>query len=70
MDGPELMTVPEVAELLRVKAARCYELARTGQIPVVKLGRQVRIDAARLRAFIRDGGVSLPGGWRRMSCKQ
>ena len=61
----ELLTVPEAARLLRVKVARGYELARTGQIPTVRLGRQVRVDAERLAVFIREGGASLPGGWRR-----
>ncbi|MBZ5674754.1 MAG: helix-turn-helix domain-containing protein [Acidobacteriia bacterium] len=61
----ELLTVPEVAKLLRVKVARCYELARTGQIPVVKIGRQVRVDGDRLATFIREGGAPLPDGWRR-----
>jgi len=57
----QLLTVPEAAELLRVKPARGYELARTGRIPIVRLGRQVRVDAGRLAALIRDGGFGLPG---------
>jgi excisionase family DNA binding protein len=61
----QLLTVPEAAELLRVKVARGYELARTGQIPTVRLGRQVRIDAGRLAAFIRDGGSGLQNESRR-----
>ena len=60
-----LMTINEAAEVLRVTAARAYELARTGQIPTVKIGRQVRVDRERLTDFIRNGGASLPGGWRR-----
>jgi excisionase family DNA binding protein len=60
-----LLTVAEVAQILRVSVPRCYELARTAQIPVVKIGRPTRIDSERLTAFIREGGASLPGGWRR-----
>jgi len=39
-----------------VTERRAYHLARSGQLPVVYLGRQVRIDSEALRRFIRDGG--------------
>ena len=40
----ELLTVPEVAERLRVKKSRAYELCRTKVIPSVRLGvRQIRV---------------------------
>ena len=54
-----LLTVPEVAKLLNVSVPRCYELTRTGKIPVVKLGRQTRIDPERLKQFLDAGGASL-----------
>ena len=62
-----LLTVEEVSNLLRVPRARAYELCREGLIPVVHLGRQVRIDEAQLRRWIELGGQALPGGWRRDS---
>ena len=59
-----LLTAEEAAQLLRISVARLYELARTRKIPVVRLGRQVRIPAAALQAWIAVGGSPLPGGWR------
>lgn len=59
------MTVAEAAALLRVSRLRVYDLAREGRLGgVVRLGRQIRIDAARLRAWIEAGGEGLAGGWR------
>ena len=52
----KLLTVPEVAQVLRVPVARAYELTRSGVIPCVRLGRQVRVSEAALRRFISDGG--------------
>ena len=60
-----LMTVSEAAELLRLRPARVYQLGRAGVLPVVHLGRQVRVDEQALRDWIARGGQALSGGWRR-----
>jgi excisionase family DNA binding protein len=61
----ELLTLEQTAKVLRVKYARAAELARDGVIPVVRLGRQIRVDPERLSNFISRGGKALPGGWRK-----
>ena len=61
----QLLRMREVAEILDVTLHRAYELARTGVIPTVRIGRQLRVDADRLQEWIDSGGQSLPGGWRR-----
>lgn len=62
----KLLTLQEVAEILRITYWRCADLARQGVLPgVVKLGRQYRIDPRKLEEFIQAGGRALPGGWRR-----
>ena len=61
----ELLTIPEVARLLRVRPIRAYQLVRDGVIPGVRLGRQVRVEKNTLLAWIGHGGKPLPGGWRR-----
>jgi excisionase family DNA binding protein len=61
----KLLTMDEVAPILNVTVARAYDLARTGVLPLVKLGRQVRVDEARLTEWINAGGSALPGGWRK-----
>lgn len=60
----KLLLICEVAELLNVSTSRAYALARSGTLPTVRLGRQLRIDAERLEKWIADGGQALSGGWR------
>ena len=55
----KLLTIPEVARVLRVREPRAYQLARDVQIPVVSLGRQVRVDEAALREWVINGGRPL-----------
>lgn len=51
-----LLTITEVAEILTVSTQRAYELARKGLLPVVRLGRQVRVAPAQLADWIVRGG--------------
>ena len=60
-----LLTIKETSEILKVSTQRGYELARTGILPVVRLGRQLRVSEEQLRHFIESGGRPLSGGWRR-----
>lgn len=60
----KLLRIDDVAEMLGVSRARCYELARKGLLPTIRLARQLRIDPARLDAWLAAGGSPLPGGWR------
>lgn len=53
---PALLGAPEVALRLNVSTARVWELIRTGVIPAVRLGRQVRVCPAALEDFIETGG--------------
>lgn len=56
-----LLTAPEVAQILRVSKARVYELARRKMLPVLTLGqRQVRFEEAALQKWIAAGGSSSP----------
>ena len=57
MSEARLLTIDEVAEILSVSSARAYQLARSGTIPVVRLGRQVRVDSEKLRLWIERGGT-------------
>jgi len=56
-----LLNISEVAKFLNVKKHRAYQLAREGVIPVVRLGRQVRVDPVILDEFVRNGGEPLEG---------
>lgn len=53
----QILVADEVAELLRVDKQRVYELVRTNQIPVIRLGeRQYRFDANAINKWIENGG--------------
>ncbi len=65
MVSKRLLNISEVAARLNVPLSRCYEMARSGLLPTVRLGRQIRVDPDRLQAWIDEGGRTLPGGWRR-----
>ncbi len=53
----QILVAEEVAEMLRVDKQRIYELVRTKQIPVIRLGeRQYRFSAQSIERFIADGG--------------
>jgi excisionase family DNA binding protein len=45
---PELLTLRELAEYLRVSMRTAYQLASDGEIPAVKVGGQWRIPRAEL----------------------
>lgn len=55
----KLLKMDEVAEILDVTRDRAYALARDGTIPVVYIGRQVRVEEGKLIAFINKGGKQL-----------
>ena len=55
----ELLTVPEVAECLRIGEDLAYELVARGDLPSVRLGRKIRLPAFGLKQWIiRASGAS------------
>lgn len=52
-----LITAADVAARLGVGKHRVYELARTGALPCVRLGRSMRFDPAAIETFISTGGT-------------
>ena len=55
----EILTVGEIAALLRVHPSTIYRLLKTGEIPAFKLGADWRFDAAAVRVWWQGkiGGV-------------
>jgi excisionase family DNA binding protein len=49
-----LLRVPEAAELTGVGRSMAYHLAASGQWPVVRIGRSVRVVAEGLRKWVED----------------
>ena len=57
----------EVALRLGISIQRAYEMGRLGLLPVVRLGRQLRVEEGRLASWVENGVRGLPGGWKRNS---
>jgi excisionase family DNA binding protein len=55
-----LLTPAEIAERWHVRRARIYELIHLGALPVVRIGRQLRIPQPAVEAFIAGGGWRKP----------
>jgi putative molybdopterin biosynthesis protein len=53
-----LDTVALLERRLGVSRDRAYTLAREGLVPIVRIGRQIRIDPDALEAWIRAGGTA------------
>ena len=55
-----LLTVTELAEKFdSISRDRLYLMARSGQIPHVKIGRSVRFDEKRVAAWLDAGGTAV-----------
>lgn len=56
MDVSELetMSVEEVANILGIHCVTCYKWIREGKIPVIRLGRSVRVRKQALVAWMKN----------------
>ena len=55
MAKPEVYSVDEVAEILKVSQRSVYNYVRSGQLKASKIGKSWRISAAALQDFIERG---------------
>ena len=51
---PMALTVPEVAEILRVCTKTVYKLIKGNKIPYVKIGREIRVSKGRLIEYLQN----------------
>jgi len=51
-DAPEFLTVPELAELLRVKERKVYDLAASGSVPCTRATGKLLFPESEIRAWI------------------
>lgn len=58
MTEPLLLRVEEAARALQIGRNKVYELAATGEIPSMHIGRQLRIPAKGLRDWIDEQAAS------------
>ncbi|MET0411365.1 MAG: helix-turn-helix domain-containing protein [Polyangiaceae bacterium] len=52
-----MLTVKEVAALLRVSTQTLYKMLEQGQIPAVRVGSQWRFDRDKVESWIESQGV-------------
>ncbi len=57
-----LLTVKEVAALLRVSAQTLYKMLEQGEIPAVKVGSQWRFDRDRIRDWLAQRSSAATSG--------
>jgi excisionase family DNA binding protein len=55
-EGPLLLTVTRAAALLGVSRSTLYQLVAAGRVPVVRLGRAVRVPRRGLERLAEGGG--------------
>jgi len=53
---PEFLSLPEVAELLRIGERTAYNLARKGELPAIKVGGQWRFHRPTIIRWAQTGG--------------
>ena len=58
---PDLLTVKEVAAILRVHPNAVYDLARNRQIQYVRIGGRIRFPRVAVEEFLRSNTVSPKG---------
>jgi len=55
-EAEELLTIPEVAQQLKVSTYRAYELARQGVLKSVRLGKSVRVKPSAVVDYLAQQG--------------
>jgi len=53
-ENPQLMTVEDVAEYLRIKPSTVYEWASNGKLPGVKIGRLWRFERLVIEKWVHE----------------
>jgi excisionase family DNA binding protein len=54
--GP-VLTVAEVADTLRVSSMTVYRLVKAGELPALRIGKNIRIRTTDLDAYLASGDV-------------
>jgi len=63
LTNADILTIPEVAELLRVAEKTVYTLAQRGEIPAFKVGGQWRFSRSAIQSWIDNRTrAGQPGG--------
>lgn len=55
------ITIPEAAEVLGIGRTAAYDAARTGQIPVIKIGKRLLVPKTALDRMLSEAGMIQAG---------
>lgn len=61
MADPQLLTIKDVMRITKLGRTKVYELIRDGELPIVRLGRSIRIRRSALVAWIAEHEEALSG---------
>jgi len=56
----DLMTVREVAEMMRVSNMTVYRLIKAGQLSAIRVGKNYRIRRSDIERYLTDRAVNVP----------
>jgi excisionase family DNA binding protein len=56
MKQPKTISIKEAAELLRISKCTAYKIARSGQLPIVMIGRRRFISRPALMRMLNEAG--------------
>lgn len=59
--GEPLLTVGEVANLMRVSNMTVYRLIKAGQLGAIRVGKNYRIRRSDIDKYLSDRSVNFPG---------
>ena len=65
MADDEFLTVPEIAERMRVRTMTVYRWIEAGKLPAVQVGKHYRVRASDLEAMLESArvGAEAPDPW-------
>ena len=63
----KFFTISEVAEILSVSGSLLYKQVAQGTLPVVRLGRVIRVQQTDLISFIEQNHQSTIPAWQKMN---
>ncbi|MFC1879105.1 helix-turn-helix domain-containing protein [Chloroflexota bacterium] len=56
----EVLTVAEVAEYLKLSKSKVYRMIQIGQMPHIRIGKNVRLTSKQLEAWLEQNTVEPP----------
>ena len=54
MSEPMLLTVEDVQNVIQLGRTKVYEMIRTGELPVIRIGRSVRVRREALERWLNE----------------